>query len=349
MFSSLSYPTIISLVLASLMMCISCTTATVAADPITSSSTHSRTSTQSSYQPLSVDEMKSLFLQFTHKHNKFYQGPKEYQQRFEIFSQNVEKSRQMNLLEGRNTYGVTKFSDLSPEEFKKYYLMEPKTPQLMMSSGVNRNGVLPISRVSQQQVRDAPKSWDWRDHGAVTYVKNQGQCGSCWAFSATGNIEGQWYLKTKKLKALSEQQLVDCDHNCVIFENQQSCDSGCDGGLQCSAYQYIIQAGGIASEDAYPYYAESYTCTVKPSQFVAKLQNWTMLSTNETELAAWLAENGPIAVALNADWLQNYNNGIGDPAWCDPTQLDHGVLGYFRIIRNKGRCGINTVPSTSIV
>lgn len=157
MFSSLSYPTIISLVLASLMMCISCTTATVAADPITSSSTHSRTSTQSSYQPLSVDEMKSLFLQFTHKHNKFYQGPKEYQQRFEIFSQNVEKSRQMNLLEGRNTYGVTKFSDLSPEEFKKYYLMEPKTPQLMMSSGVNRNGVLPISRVSQQQVRDAPK------------------------------------------------------------------------------------------------------------------------------------------------------------------------------------------------
>ncbi|KAG2393913.1 hypothetical protein C9374_003677 [Naegleria lovaniensis] len=288
----------------------------------------------SQYQPLSEDEMKSLFTQFTHKHNKFYQGPKEYQQRFEIFSQNVEKSRQMNILEGRNTYGVTKFSDLSPEEFSKYYLMKPKTPQQVRQL-MNRNGVLPISKVSQQQVRDAPKV---------------------------------------------EQQLVDCDHNCVIFENQQSCDDGCNGGLQWSAYQYIIQAGGIASEDAYPYYAESYKCTVKNSQFVAKLQNWTMLSTNETELAAWLAENGPIAVALNADWLQNYNNGIGDPAWCDPTQLDHGVLlvgygvetfwfgspepywivknswgedwgemGYFRIIRNKGRCGINTVPSTSVV
>ena len=137
---------------------------------------------------------------------------------------------------------------------------------------------------------------------------------------------GQWFLKTKKLVSLSEQQLVDCDHHCVTFENQQSCDDGCNGGLMWSAYQYIIQVGGITSEDSYPYYAESYKCTVKPSSFVAKISNWTMLPTNETEIAAFLAANGPVAVAMNADFLQNYNSGIADPAYCDPTNLDHGVL-----------------------
>ncbi|EFC42175.1 predicted protein [Naegleria gruberi] len=331
---------------------------------------------QETYQPLSETAVRDHFLDFTRKFQRFYKGPEEYEYRLKVFRENIETSRRMNIREGNNNYGITKFSDLTSDEFRKFYLMEKKTPkeiQKMMRMDSNK-------MVSNSYAKPAPDHYDWRNHGAITGVKDQGQCGSCWAFSAIGSIEGSYAIKHKQLVSFSEQQLVDCDNNCVTFENQQSCDDGCNGGLQWSAYQYLMKAGGVVTEKDYPYYAERYKCEVKPANFVAKLSNWTMLSTNETEMANWLAENGPIAVALNADFLQNYNNGIADPAWCDPTQLDHGVLivgygletfwfgkpqpywivknswgydfgedGYFRIVKGVGRCGINTVPSAAFV
>ena len=87
-------------------------------------------------------------------------------------------------------------------------------------------------------VQDIPTGYDWRTKGAVTPVKNQGQCGSCWSFSTTGNIEGQWFLSGKKLVGLSEQNLVDCDHECMMYEKQNTCDQGCDGGLMPNAFSY---------------------------------------------------------------------------------------------------------------
>jgi cathepsin F len=101
----------------------------------------------------------------------------------------------------------------------------------------------------QSALEATPDSWDWRSKGAVTGVKNQGQCGSCWSFSTTGNVEGQWFLAGNKLVGLSEQNLVDCDHECMEYEGEDACDAGCDGGLMPNAFTYIIKNGGIDTED----------------------------------------------------------------------------------------------------
>ncbi|KAL9654895.1 hypothetical protein ABK040_008685 [Willaertia magna] len=328
------------------------------------------------YQPLSDGEMKQLFIKFSRKHGRLY-GTEEHSKRFNIFKANVEKARYYNAIAGdRENYGITKFMDLTPEEFKRMYLMKTYTPEQARSILATKNKV----SVSDDMVKAMPTAWDWREHGAVTEVKNQGSCGSCWTFSTTGNVEGQWFLKKNQKVVLSEQQLVDCDHNCVTYENQQACDAGCNGGLMWSAYQYVIKAGGLVGEKDYPYEAVDDTCRFNSSKVIAKISSWTQLPTDEDQLAAWLAQNGPVAIAINAEWLQFYMGGISNPWWCSPQDLDHGVLlvgygegknlfgsvekywivknswgadwgesGYFRIIRGKGKCGLNTVPTSSIV
>ncbi|KAF0982077.1 hypothetical protein FDP41_011938 [Naegleria fowleri] len=327
------------------------------------------------YKPLAESEMKKLFIKFSRKYAKVY-GTEEHNNRYQIFKANVEKSRYYNHVGKRENFGITKFSDLTPEEFKRMFLMKTYTPEEAKKIlAAPQHAVL-----SEKEVQTAPTSFDWRQHGAVTRVKNQGACGSCWTFSTTGNVEGQWAIKKGKLVSLSEQQLVDCDHNCVTYQNQQACDSGCNGGLMWSAFQYVIKNGGLDTEDSYPYEGVDDTCRFNKSNVAATISSWTSISSDESQMAAWLAANGPISIAINAEWLQYYTSGISDPWFCNPQDLDHGVLivgygvgkswlgseenywivknswgsdwgedGYFRIIRGKGKCGLNSVPSSSIV
>ncbi|CAL7951170.1 unnamed protein product [Xylocopa violacea] len=164
---------------------------------------------------------ETLFENFIKDFNKSYSSAKEKQDRFKIFKQNLRTIEELRTFErGTADYGVTMFADLTPKEFKAHYL--GFRPDLKQENDI------PSAQAEIPNIPLPPK-FDWRDHGVVTPVKNQGQCGSCWAFSVTGNVEGQYAIKHGKLLSLSEQELVDCD----------SLDEGCNGGYMSNAYKAI--------------------------------------------------------------------------------------------------------------
>lgn len=170
-------------------------------------------------------------------------------------------------------------------------------------------------------VTDLPATVDWREKGFVTEVKNQGQCGSCWAFSTTGSLEGQWFNKTKSLVSLSEQNLVDC-------AGKQG-NKGCEGGLMDQAFTYIKDNGGIDTEASYPYTGQDGTCTFKAANIGANLTGFVdVKSKDEGALQAAVAEIGPIAIAIDANHMafQLYAGGVYHNWFCSETNLDHGVL-----------------------
>lgn len=264
-------------------------------------------------------------------------------------------------------HGVTQFSDMTPEEFRRNFLGVNR--HLRLPSDANKAPILPTE--------DLPSEFDWRQHGAVTPVKNQGSCGSCWSFSTTGALEGANFLATGKLVSLSEQQLVDCDHECDP-EEKGSCDSGCNGGLMNSAFEYTLKAGGLMREEDYPYTGtDRATCKFDNTKVAAKVANFSVVSLNEEQIAANLVKNGPLAVAINAVFMQTYVGGVSCPYICS-KKLDHGVLlvgygtgyspirmkdkpywiiknswgekwgenGYYKICRGPNVCGVDSMVST---
>jgi len=310
------------------------------------------------------------FGKFMKKFDRQYASTEETTSRFAIFKQNLRKIEQMSQANPDATFGVNKFADLTEAEFRSYSLGV---------KGAVRTPNMPVAaEVSQHQLRALPASWDWRPQGAVTEVKNQGQCGSCWSFSTTGNIEGQWFLANHSLPLLSEQEFVDCDHTCSEYHNQKTCDQGCNGGLMSNAFTFAIQEKGVDSETSYPYEGVDGTCRFKPASVQALISNWTMLSTDEDQMAAYLVAHGPVSIAADAEPWQFYTGGVFR-APCG-TQLDHGILivgygtqkdildkdvnfwivknswgpdwgekGYILLERGVGKCGCNLFACSSIV
>merc|ERR1712121_33566 len=166
-----------------------------------------------------------------------------------------------------------------------------------------------------------PATVDWRKHGYVTPVKDQKQCGSCWAFSATGSLEGQTFKKTGKLVSLSEQNLVDCSF--------PEGNEGCEGGFSSEAYRYINSNGGVDTEASYPYLAVNGKCMYNSSNVGATVTGCTQIeSMSEAKLKTAVASVGPISVAIDAGHqsFQLYEEGVYYEPECSQTILDHGVL-----------------------
>ncbi|KAF6140293.1 hypothetical protein GIB67_000341 [Kingdonia uniflora] len=316
--------------------------------------------------PLGTEQQFKSFIQ---KYGKEYSTREEYVHRLGVFGKNLVRAAEHQVLDPTAVHGVTSFSDLTEEEFEG------------MFTGLKSGGGVASNEVSETapylDVKELPESFDWREKGAVTYVKMQGTCGSCWAFSTTGAIEGANFIRTGKLLSLSEQQLVDCDNMCDVKE-KDSCDSGCEGGLMTNAYNYLMRAGGLEEEKAYPYTSKKGECKFKEDKVAVKVANFTTIPLDENQIAANLVHNGPLAVGLNAVFMQTYIGGVSCPLICSKRAVNHGVLlvgygskgfsilrlgyrpywiiknswgekwgenGYYHLCRGHGMCGMNTMVS----
>lgn len=207
---------------------------------------------------------------------------------------------------------MNQFGDMTPEEFNKRKGL--KVDMSMLST----SNVEPM----EYDISKAPKALDWRTKGAVTAVKNQGNCGSCWSFSATGALEGANFLSSGKLVSLSEQELVSCS-------NAEG-NMGCNGGLMDNAFKWIEKDNkGLASEDDYPYRSGSGNVPAceKNHKNVVDVKTFTDVEANSPTALLAAVTKQPVSIAIEADMsaFQFYNSGVIKKGSCG-TNLDHGVL-----------------------
>jgi len=221
-----------------------------------------------------TEDPKSLFLDFMQTYDKQYKNNDEVALRFANFKATITRINKLNK-ESRNAqFGITKFADLSADEFQTTILMKnPIHPQ-------------ESTEVVEPAAVDAPDYFDWREKGAVTPVKDQEACGSCWAFSATEAVESAWILAGKANNGsvnLAPQQIVDCD----------TTSDGCNGGETESAFEYLIGAGGQESNNSYPYTGENGQCNFQKNEIVASISSYKAATsfysetTLQKNLVAW--------------------------------------------------------------
>jgi len=304
---------------------------------------------------LATVDLESEFFKWTTTHQKTY-TPEEYQRRLAIFSANLDLIQQLNEnSETGATFSLNKFADLTPTEFKTYYC------------GYVPSGKTDIEELELPTDIQAPSTFDWIAKGKVTPVKNQEQCGSCWAFSATENIESVWLiakdLTPANFQPLSPQQIVDCDKT----------DGGCNGGNPPTAYEYVIKAGGQDTEASYPYHAVNQACQFKPADVEVKIASYKRVS-GEANMIDATATVSPLSICVDASQWQFYNSGVMTPSQCG-TSLDHcvqvtgydisaatpywevrnswgtdwGMKGFIRLEYGHNTCGLTQETTTAVV
>jgi len=315
--------------------------------------------------PLTAVPIHQQWAEWKAANHRLYGSPAEESLRFRNFLRNSKVIKRLNkqyesVPDGAR-FGLNQFADLSSEEFAEKYLRP------FDASAIKRDFLPPTG----SKLSDWPASKDWVDDGAVTAVKDQGNCGSCWAFSVSGNAEGVYYVAHKELPLLSEQQFVDCDHDCMQYQGQKVCDSGCSGGLMPNAMTYAIREG-VETETEYPYTAKEGTCKhTAPGKY--KFSSWKAVNGTETEMVAALNTYGPLSVGVDATMWQFYLGGVFSLP-CGKS-LNHGVLlvgygttdkekefwkiknswgkswgekGYIRLVREKDKCGVDNFVNTII-
>jgi cathepsin L len=310
-------------------------------------------------------------------HNKQYDTDFEERFRMKVYYENKRKVDRHNqhFERGNRTFelGPNEYSDMLPHEFvrtmngfkgalNKKLKSDPESPFQFLTTAF----IAPLHV-------DVPKSIDWRTKGAVTPVKNQGHCGSCWSFSSTGALEGQHFRKTGRLISLSEQNLIDCS---TKYGND-----GCNGGLMDQAFQYVKDNLGIDTERSYPYEGEDDVCRYKPGNRGATDTGFVDIPQGDEEaLKLAVASMGPVSVAIDAshETFQLYKSGVYNEEECSAENLDHGVLvvgygtdpetgmdywlvknswgttwgenGYIKMARNQNnQCGIASSASYPLV
>lgn len=313
-----------------------------------------------------TEHVNAAWILFKRNFSRNYLESDEHNKRYDIF-----KKRFLEMEEHNRNYrlglvsyemGINQFSDRTNEELDRMRCIVRPLRKTWSGSMYIKSS------------RPLPESVDWRKKNAVTDVKNQGNCGSCWAFSSTGAIEGQYHRETNKLESFSEQQLVDCSSD---FDNH-----ACQGGLMDSAFKYVKEAGGLETEKAYPYVSgetgeANPKCLFKKSKAKVRVTSVKDIPQFDADaLMHAVAFEGPVSVAINAGLpsFPSYHSGIYSDKDCsgDMESLNHGVLlvgygtekgkpywliknswgelwgdkGYIKILRTSDNmCGVASIPS----
>ncbi|XP_054846345.1 cathepsin W [Eublepharis macularius] len=315
-----------------------------------------------SFLPLDLNLTAHIFQDFMTQFNKTYRTQEERDYRFTVFVQNLKASCVLQASElGTAQYGVTLFSDLTESEFEKMFgIQHPSHPPTLKQSVKLLKGAKSVS-------------CDWRKFGAITAVKHQGNCKSCWAFAAVSNIEALWNIHFGLPRNLSVQEVVDC----------MRCAHGCEGGYPWDAFQTVLNRSGLTNDKQYPYMGKQQSCRKNQGKAVAWIQDYEFLPKDEKYIAHVVASRGPVTALLNVKAFQHYRKGIirRPSQACSPENVDHVVLivgygevksrrgswsgpywiiqnswgknwgeeGYFRLHRGTNTCGIAKYPVTAIV